>query len=126
MREDERRIITQFGRGVVLLLVVQTAFMAGGLLVERWLQAPVTGVPSMVGMTLVLFISAMMSGEKDHYVLLGSFSLAFLAPLALHLVVRFKTFPVHEHLVHYSIGYLSALVVAVWIYFGVRILKGMR
>lgn len=124
MRPDEREALAEFKKGLFFVLVVQTLFMAGGLLVERLLNAPVTGIPSLIGMTLVLFVCALKTGDRGPFFLLGSFSIAILAPLALFLVLHFKAFPFDERLSYYSLGYMSALVTAVWIYFGVRILKG--
>lgn len=123
MEMDDRIIRSQFRKGLYFVLVVQTLFMAGGLLVERLLKAPVTGVPSLIGLTVVLFVCALKTRDRGPFFLLGSFSIAFLAPAALFLVTYFKAFPVQERLAYYSMGYMSALVMAVWIYFGVRILQ---
>jgi ABC-type Fe3+-siderophore transport system permease subunit len=119
-----KTIMGHFIQGGVLFLTVQAIFMGGGLLVETLARAPISGVPSMAGLTVVLFLAAMRIEKKSEYVLLGSFSIAFLAPLALFLVTRYKVFPVEEPTVYFSMGYLSALIVAVWLYFAVKIIKG--
>lgn len=124
MRTDETRYRRHFMRGVILVFAVQLVFMGGGLLVERLLDVPVTGVPSMIGLSLVLVLASMMSRRASDYVLLGSFTLAFLAPVTLFLVVLFRVFPVTERLAFFSLGYMSALVLAVWFYFGFRIWAG--
>lgn len=120
---NDKLAMRHFMWGLTLLLAVQAVFMGGGLLVESLLKAPVTGVPSMAGLTTVLFISILAAGRKSEYVVLGSFSIACIAPLILFAVVQYKLFPVQTELVHFSMGYMTALTVAVWVYFGVRMLR---
>jgi hypothetical protein len=114
-----------FLRGLALVVVVQTVFMAGGLLLERLTGGPVTGLPTVIGLTLVLVLATVLSQRSSEYVLLGSFTLAFLSPLLLFLILRFKIFPVEERLVYFSMGYLCALILAVWFYLGFRIWQGV-
>lgn len=125
MQSDKSRtILSHFLWGVVMLVIVQSVFMGGGLLVETLMKTPLTGIPSMLGLTVVLFVGAIMIDRKSEYVLAGSFAIAFLSPLLLLLVTHFKVFPVNERMVYFSMGYLTALVLAVWLYFGVRMVRG--
>lgn len=124
MSAGENQHTTHFFRGVILVVVMQTAFMGGGLMIERLLDAPVTGIPSVIGLSLVLAIGAFMSVKMSQFVLLGSFTFAFLAPLMLFAVAFFNVFPVVDKLVYFSIGYLSALTLAVWFYFAFKIIRG--
>jgi hypothetical protein len=124
MRLDHPDAFRHFLRGLALAVLVQTVFMAGGLLVERLLDSPITGIPSMIGLTVVLVAGAALSRLWSPFVLMGSFTLAFVAPLVLFLAVQFRVFPADERLVFFSMGYLCALTLAVWFYFVWRVWTG--
>jgi hypothetical protein len=124
MNAGDARAMNHFLRGMGLTVAVQTVFMGGGLLLERLLDIPVTGVPSAIGLTVLLGLGAWLARRYSEMLLIGAFTVAFLSPLILFLVVAFNVFKVEEKLVYFSLGYLSALILAVWFYFGFRILGG--
>lgn len=124
--QDDKSVLTHFFAGIVFVVLVQTAFMLGGLLVERRMGVPITGIPSAAGLTLVLVLGALAARRTSIYLLMGSFALAFIAPLILLLIVLTKpaSMPFLTPHTYGSLGYMAALCVAVWLYFVARILRG--
>lgn len=120
-KKDEN-VLKYFFLGIVIFVLIQFIFMYGGLLVEKNLNISITGVPSAIGLTVILVIG-LLSAKKSKYILLGSFALAFISPLILGLIIIFKTMNVAIPNVYYSVGYLIALILIVWVYFINIILK---
>jgi len=121
---NDASCLRHFFVGIILLLVIQTVFMLGGYMVEKAMGFPVTGVPSAIGLTLVLVLGILISRRLSEYVVLGSFTLAFLAPLILFLTVFFKVVPVNMPWAKGSLIYLALLTCGVWTYFLVKIVRG--
>lgn len=122
--DSSTRVYREFRLGILLTAGVQAVFMGGGLWAERLLDAPVTGVPSLLGLSVLLAVSAVLARRMSPVVLLGSFSLAVLSPVILFAVIHFRIFPVSEKLAHFSLGYMCALIAAVWFYLGFCIVDG--
>lgn len=120
-RNSDNTVFKYFFLGMILLIIVQVVFMLGGLLIERQLGVPMTGIPTALGLTLVLIIG-MIFARKSEYFLLGSFSLAFISPLILGLIVLFG-FMDYSKILFYSIAYLALMILIVWIYYINKILK---
>ena len=123
MSANENAALGHFFLGIILLVAVQTVFMLGGLLVERFLGLPVTGIPTAIGLTVTLILALAVSRATSSYVLLGSFVLAFVPPVILALIVLFDTLPFHTPLIQAAIVYLALVTAAVWGYCATRILK---
>jgi hypothetical protein len=124
MNENESSSLKSFFVGMVLVIVVQTIFMLGGYLVEKQIGLPVTGIPSSIGLTLVLVLGVFLVRRLSEYVLLGSFTLAFISPLILFLVVFFRAVPFNGFRVHFSLVYMVLLICGVWAYFLNKIIRG--
>lgn len=124
MNTDDKAVLGHFFVGMILVVVIQVLFMFGGYLVEKRMNVPVTGIPSSIGLTVVLAADVLLSRKLSGYVLLGSFVLAFISPLILLLIVLFKAIPFTAPHMYWSIGYLAALTAAVCLYCVRRILKG--
>jgi len=115
-------VLKDFFLGIVIFLVVQTIFMLGGLLIEKKLAVAITGIPSAIGLTIILIIGLTLFKSSKYY-LLGSFTLAFLSPLILGLIVMFKAMAFSSPIVFYSLIYLICLILAIWSYFSYLILN---
>lgn len=126
VKGENGNTLRHFLWGVGLVLGCQVVFMGGGLLLERSMGLPITGVPSLLGLTVVLGVAGFLSTRTSEHLLLGSFTFAILFPLTLYLAMTVEAFtvPVNQRLADFSLGYLCALTLAVWIYFGIRILGG--
>jgi hypothetical protein len=124
MNTSDKSVLGHFFIGMVLLVVAQTVFMYGGLLVERHLKGPITGIPTAVGLTLVVATSVALSRKLSPYVLLGTFTAAFLCPLILLLILIFNPSSCQKSHVYGSLGYVVAVTAAGWAYFINRILRG--
>jgi hypothetical protein len=124
MKVDERQLLPHFSLGIMLMVMVQTLCMFGGLVVERRLGVFVTGIPSSVGLFLVLLVAGTLSKKLSDYVLLGAFTFAFVAPLILFVVVLLKALPVMQPQTNWSLAYMIVLTATVWIYFLARIFRG--
>lgn len=124
MSEQDSVPLRHFFVGAVLLMAIQTCFMLGGYLVEKNMGYPVTGIPSSVGLTLVLIVDLLATRRMSQYVMLGSFTFAFLSPLLLFMVTYFKVVPFASPVTWYSLAYLVALTGGVWAYFMTKIIRG--
>lgn len=116
--------VSHYFLGVIVVVCVQVAAMFGGLAIERRLGFAVTGIPSAAGLFVVLLVSGMLSQRLSEYVLLGSFTFAFVAPVILYLVVLLRALPILQPHVSFSLGYMIILTSVVWLYFLLRILRG--
>ena len=115
-------VLGYFFFGLILTVIIQTIFMLGGLYVERQMNIPITGIPSAIGLTIVLLIGLVMY-KKSSFVLLGSFIVAFISPLILLLIVLFGAMEFLAPQMYYSLGYTSLMVLFVYIYYMKKILK---
>lgn len=123
MTTDDKSVLAHFFIGIVMVIVIQTVFMLGGLVVEKQMEIPITGIPSGIGLTVVLVAGAVASRKLSSYVLLGSFTLAFISPLILLLIIIFKAMEFTAPHLYYAVAYLVVLCIAVWGHFVIRILK---
>ena len=115
-------VLGYFFFGLILTVIVQTIFMLGGLYVEKNMAIPITGIPSAVGLTVILLFGLVMY-KKSKFVLLGSFTVAFISPLILLLIVLFKAMDFLAPYMYYSLVYTSLMVLCVYIYYMKKILK---
>jgi len=115
-------VLGYFFLGLILTVIIQTVFMLGGMYVEKGMNIPITGIPSSIGLTIVLLIGLIMY-KKSSFVLLGSFTVAFLAPLILLLIVLFGAMEFLKPQMYYSLAYTSLMVFAVYIFYMRKILK---
>jgi hypothetical protein len=124
MNTSDKPVLGHFFIGMVLLVAAQTVFMYGGLLLERHLSVLITGIPTAVGLTLVVATAAGLSRKLSSYVLLGTFTAAFLCPLILLLILLFAPNSCQRPHVYGSLGYVTAMTAAGWTYFINKILRG--
>jgi len=115
-KKKEGDVLKEFFFGMILFVVIQTVFMYGGFWIEKLMKIPVTGIPSAIGLTIVLFVG-MYYKKKSEYVVLGSFALAFIAPLILLIVVTLSAMEFLSPQVYYSMGYMAAVILIVWGYY---------
>ncbi|MFA6145763.1 MAG: hypothetical protein WC697_00325 [Patescibacteria group bacterium] len=120
--EEDKNVLKYFFLGIVIFLLIQTLFMYGGMLVEKNMQIPITGMPSAMGLTIVLIIGLLLA-KKSKYILLGSFTLAFISPLILGLIIIFKAMDFLTPNIYYSMIYLVVVILIIWIYYINKILK---
>jgi len=116
-------VFNDFILGAILFVIIQTVFMLGGYFIEKAKEMPITGIPSVIGMTLILIIGICFAKKGKEYVLLGSFAIAFLSPLILLLIVLFNAMAYTIPHIYYSIGYLTLLLLVVWGYFIIKIYR---
>lgn len=121
LKKDED-VLKYFFLGIVIVITVLTLFMYVGMLIEKNMQIPITGIPSVIGLTVVLIIGLLLV-KRSKYILLGSFSLAFISPLILILIITFKAMSFTAPYIYYSTAYLVVLISIVWIYYVNKILK---
>lgn len=119
-KKDEN-VLKYFFIGIVIFVLIQTLFMYGGMLIEKNMQVPLTGIPSAIGLTVVLIIGLLLV-KRSKYILLGGFTLAFISPLILGLIITFKAMDVTVPSIYYSVAYLIAVILIVWAYFINKIL----
>ena len=124
MNASDKPVLGHFFIGMVLLVAAQTVFMCGGLLLERHLHVLITGIPTAVGLTLVVATAVALARKLSSYVLLGTFTAAFLCPLILLLILVFDPNSCQRPHVYCSLGYVAAVTAAGWAYFINRILRG--
>jgi len=122
VRKSEGSILKYFFLGIVLVVVIQAVFMLGGLIIENNIKIPITGIPSAIGLTLVLIIGLLLY-RKSEFILLGSFTLAFLSPLILVLIQLFGFMSFKAPELQYSTGYMTAMILIIWIYYINKILR---
>jgi len=126
MKKRGEDVLKQFFLGIVLFVIIQAVFMIGGLFIENSQGILITGIPSAIGLTLILLISLYYNSKGKEYIFLGSFTLAFLAPLILFLIVTFAPTLVDTSLVNYTLSYLTILVIVVYIVLIKKILKSSK
>jgi hypothetical protein len=124
MNTSDKPVLGHFFIGMVLLVVAQTVFMCGGLLVERHMNVPITGIPTAIGLTVVLAMALILSRKLSLYVLLGSCTVAFICPLILLLILLFNAQPCLKPHIYCSLAYLAVLTAAGWAWFINKILHG--
>src|SRR3989344_3407515 len=120
--KDDKAVLNNFILGIILVVVVQTIFMLGGWFIENQMGVAITGIPSAIGLTVVLLIGISLM-KKSEYILLGSFTLAFISPLILFILVKFKAIEFMAPHVYYSLIYLVSVILLVWIYYVIKIWK---
>lgn len=114
--------LKHFFLGVSLFIIIETIFMLGGLFVENKMGISVTGIPSAIGVTIVLLLGLFLY-KKSEYILLGSFTFAFLTPFILYLVMKFNAMTFLKPHIYLSLGYSLLLILAVWLYYINKIIR---
>jgi len=122
MKKRKQNVVNYFFLGIILTVVIQSLFMFGGLIVEKKMGVSITGIPSAIGLTVVLLAGLLMY-KKSMFILLGSFAIAFLSPLILLLIVLFGAMDFLSPIVYYSLIYMVIIVIAVYSYYTKRIIK---
>ncbi|MFA5856364.1 MAG: hypothetical protein WC867_03335 [Candidatus Pacearchaeota archaeon] len=122
-KSEENNVLKYFFIGIVIVVIIQSLFMFGGMILEKRMNMNITGIPSSIGLTIVLLIGLFLY-KKSEFILLGSFSLAFISPLLLLLIVVFKAMAYTKPHMYFSIAYLILLITIVWAYYVNRIMKG--
>ena len=120
--KPKSNVLEYFFFGLILTIIIQTIFMLGGMYFERNIGIPLTGIPSAIGLTLVFLIGLIMY-KKSVFVLLGSFTVAFISPLILLLIVLFNAMEFVKPHMYYSLAYTALLVLCVYIFYMNKILK---
>lgn len=116
-------VMHDFILGIILVVIVQVLFMFGGMLVEDSMGMTITGIPTSIGLTIVFLLGIYYVLKGREFILMGSSMLGFISPLLLYLIYLFKALPYNSPLFGYSIGYMSVVVIAIWMYFVVKISK---
>jgi len=114
--------LKEFFLGIIIFLVVQAIFMLGGLFFENFNGDLISGIPSAIGLTLVLFIGLYFNSKNKENIFFGNFVLAFLAPLILFAILIFAPAKMDIPLIYYTLGYMSLLVIIVYLSFFFKIL----
>jgi len=115
VKKRKEEIVKHFFLGIILTVIIQSLFMLGGLFIENKLGVLITGIPSALGLTLILILGLILY-KKSEYILLGGFTIAFISPLILFLIILFNAMK-FSYLIYYSTAYLTALIVVVWVYY---------
>lgn len=121
MAKKRVNVLGSFFLGIFVLIIVQLIFMVGGLFLERSRGILITGLPSAIGLTLVFLAGLYYNSKGREYFFIGSFVLAFLAPLIVFMFVLFSPELVAKPLVYYTLSYMAVLVVAVDFYLAWKI-----
>ena len=117
---------SQIFLGVLGFLIVQAAFMLGGLYFEKTSGLLINGLPSAIGLTIILLAGLYFNSKGKEYIFYGSFVLAFLAPLITFMIKLFSPESVQIPLINYTMAYMALLVVAAYAYIVFKLLKGER
>lgn len=112
---QDRGVLRDFFLGIVIFVVVQAIFMIGGLILENSQGRLINGIPSAIGLTVVLIIGLIFNAKGREYLFLGSFVLAFLAPMILFILRVFVASRIDLSLIYYSLIYSTLLVLIVYI-----------
>jgi hypothetical protein len=90
--------------------------------IENKINTPITGIPSALGLTVVLILGIVLA-KKSEYILLGSFTIAFISPLILLLIVLFNAMEFVVPHIYYAIGYSTLIILGVWGYYINKIVR---
>ena len=123
MKKGAKNLAKDIILGLVLLVVIEAAFMIGGLLIEKSEGNLITGIPSAIGLSLVILIGLFFVSKGREYVFIGISLLAFIPP---SILFAFRTFAPSQVLfptISYSLSYITLLVVVVYFYLFFKILK---
>jgi len=122
--KKEKSFIREIFLGIILFVVVQAIFMIGGLLFENSKNIGITGIPSSIGLIILLLIGIFLVKSGKSYLFLGSYILAFLTPIILFVINFFAPNLVVSKYISYSIYFSALLVIIIWIYFIIKIIRG--
>lgn len=123
MAKKRDTVMKDFIFGIILFVVIQAIFMLGGLYIENSNGIPITGIPSALGLTVVLLLGLYFRKQKKDYVIIGSFILAFIAPLILYLIVLFNAMEFLAPHIQYSITYMVLVILFVWAGFIIKVFR---
>ena len=126
MVKKESKILSNFFLGIFLFLFIQLIFMLGGLFLEKSMGSLITGLPSVIGLTLIFLIGLYYNAKGKEYMFLGNFILAFLSPLIVFMIFLFTPDSVAKPLVYYTLSYMAILVVAVDFYLARKIWRSAK
>jgi len=126
MTKKNSAIKSEFLSGVKMFFAVQAVFMLGGLLVERMLGVLINGIPSAIGLLVVLFAGIRYQKSGRFWAFIGSYAFAFLVPLILYCLVFFSPQLVQMPLAHYVARCVALLVGAVYLYIVILLLRKAR
>lgn len=117
----ESGILRDFFIGVVLFVVIQSIFMIAGLLIEKNRGSLITGIPSSIGITIIILLSIYLNLRGKEYMFFGSFLLAFLVPVILFVFIIFGKAQLSIPIIYYSLTYITFLVSITYLYLTIKI-----
>jgi len=117
---------SQIFLGVLGFLIVQAAFMLGGLYFEKTQGMSINGLPSAIGLTVILLTGIYFNSKGKEYIFYGSFVLAFLAPLITFMIKLFSPESVQIPLVNYTMAYMALIVIGVYAYIVFKLMRGEK
>lgn len=109
--------------GLILLVVIESIFMVGGLSFERSQGNPITGIPSSIGLTIAILAGLIFLFKGREYVLIGISLLAFVPPVILFVFREFAPSQVLFPTISYSLGYTTLLVALIYIFLFFKVLR---
>jgi len=109
--------------GAVIFIVIEAIFMIGGLLFERASGNLITGVPSAIGLSIIILIGILFLSKKREYVFIGMSLLAFLPPSILFVFRIFAPSQILLPILNYSLVYVALLVIVIYLYLFFKLLK---
>lgn len=121
--QQDKEVLHDFFFGAILFVIIQAIFMIGGLFIEKSMRVSITGIPSLIGILVVLAFGIYYSNKGRIYVLLGNFLLAFLAPLILYLITLFNFMSFAIPTLYYSMVMMVVIIIVVWVYLLNKLLK---
>ena len=126
MKKKENNVLGDFFIGIVLFLLIQLVFMLGGLFIENSNSSLITGIPSAVGLTLVLILGLYFNSLGRDYRFMGLFVLAFLSPLIVFLIFLFAPDLVESNLTKFSMIYMTLVVIIADTFIALKIWRNSR
>jgi hypothetical protein len=118
-------VLKYFFIGIIIVIIIETLFMLLGMYFENYNGLAITGIPSSIGLTIILVIGLLLR-KKSEYILLGSFSFAFVAPLILGLIIIFGAMDYNSPIIYVSIAYMIVMIAFVWFYYLKKIIKNFK
>lgn len=126
MTKNKENVIRSLFLGMFLFIFIQIIFMLGGFFIEKSTNTLITGIPSAIGLTIVLLIGLYNNAKGKIYTFLGTFILAFLSPLIVFLISLFGPDLISKPTTYYSLIYMAIIVVSTYIYFVTKLWRGLK
>jgi len=123
MKKGAKNLAKDIILGLIIFIVIEIIFMAGGLLVEQSQGKLITGIPSAIGLTIALLIGLIFLFKGREYVFIGVSLLAFVPPVILFVFSAFAPARVVLPTLNYSLTYVSIVVLVSYLYLFFKILK---